>query len=77
MSVEHVSNNDSNCYWYVCSGTKRLGEDSGKVRNWRTNGDHPNYDIDKSDKNTKKNPEDLRRLAITQIPVKDHQLTLV
>ena len=26
--------------------------------------------------NTEKSPEDLRRLAVTQTPVKEHQLTL-
>ena len=27
--------------------------------------------------NTKKSPRDLRRLAVTQSPIKEHQLTLV
>ena len=27
--------------------------------------------------NTEKSPGDLRRLAVTQTPVKDHQLTLI
>ena len=40
-------------------------------------GDHPNYSIIKMGQNTEKNPEDLRRLAVTQIPVINHQLMLV
>ena len=40
-------------------------------------GDHPNYYIIENDKNTEKSPGDLRRLAVTQTPVKDHQLTLM
>ena len=40
-------------------------------------GDHPNYYIIENGQNTEKSPEDLRRLAITQAPVKDHQLTLM
>ena len=40
-------------------------------------GDHPNYYIIKKGQNTEKRPEDLRRLAVTQTPVKDHRLTLI
>ena len=43
----------------------------------RTSGDHPNYYIIENDQNTEKSPGDLRRLAVTQTPVKDHQLKLV
>ena len=40
-------------------------------------GDHPNDSIIESDQNTEKSPEDMRRLAVTQTPVKDHQQTLM
>ena len=40
-------------------------------------GDHPNYRIIENGQNTEKSPGDLRRLAVTQTPVKDHQLTLI
>ena len=40
-------------------------------------GDHPNYSIIENGQNTEKSPADLRRLADTQTPVKDHQLTLM
>ena len=36
---------------------------------------HPNYIIENG-QNTEKSPGDLRRLAVTQSPLKDHQLTL-
>ncbi len=42
----------------------------------RTSGDHPNYIIGNGQE-TEKSPGDLRRLAVTQTPVKDHQLKLV
>ena len=42
-----------------------------------TNRDHPDDNIIKIDQNTEKSPGHLRRFAITQTPVKDHQLTLV
>ena len=50
---------------------KRLDE----VENRRTSGDHPNYNIVEVGQNT--SLEDLRRVAITQTPVKDNLLTLV
>ena len=40
-------------------------------------GDHPNNSIIENGRNTVKSPGDLRRLAITKSPVKDHQLTLM
>ena len=40
-------------------------------------GDHPNYRIAENGQNTEKSPGDLRRLALTQTPVEDHQLTLM
>ena len=45
-----------------------------RVGNQRTNRHHPDNSISL---NTKKSPGDLRRLAITETPVKDHQLQLV
>ena len=44
---------------------------------WRTSGDNQSYSIVENGQNTEKSPGDLRRLAVTQTPVKDHQLTLV
>ena len=49
----------------------------GTVRNKRMGGDHLNDSIIKISQNTEKNPGDLRRLAVTQTPVRNHQLTLV
>ena len=40
-------------------------------------GDHPNDSIIEDGQNTEKSPGDLRRLAVTQSPVKDNQLTLL
>ena len=44
---------------------------------WRTSGDHPNYYIIENSQNMEKSPGNLRRLAVTQTPVKDHQLALI
>ena len=35
--------------------------------------DHPDPRIIKIGKNTEKNPEDLMKLSVTQIPMKNHQ----
>ena len=49
---------------------------TGGLGNEKTSGDHSNYYIIESRQNTEKNPRDLRRLAITQTPVKN-QLKLI
>ena len=49
----------------IFKGTKGRGS-------WRTGWDHPDYSIVENGRNTEKSPEDLRRLAVTQTPVKDH-----
>ena len=41
------------------------------------NRDYPNYNIIEVDQNTEESSGDMRRLAVTQPPVKDHLLTLV
>ena len=50
---------------------------TGGLGNWRPSGDHPNDSIIENGQNTEKSPGDLKRLAVTQNPVKDHQLTLM
>ena len=54
----------------ITKGTRGLGS-------WRTSGDHPNDSIVGNGQNTKKSPGDLRRLAVTQTPVKNHRLPLM
>ena len=39
--------------------------------------DNPNYSIAENSQNPETNPGDLRKLAVTQTPVKNHQLTLM
>ena len=43
---------------------------SGSVGNRRKNRDHPNYSIVEIGQNTEKSPGNLRRLTVTQTPVK-------
>ena len=50
---------------------------TGELGNRRTREDHPNYDIIVNGQNTEKSPGDLRRLAVIQTPLKNHQLKLM
>ena len=49
----------------------------GRFGSLLPSGDHPNNSIFENGQNTEKSPGDLRRLAVTQSLVKDHQLTLM
>ena len=74
--MEHESDGDTNCNWCSWYSQQRIGKGTGGLENKRTSGDHPNYNIIKIGPNTEKSPADIRRLAVTQTPVEDHQLTL-
>ena len=56
--------------------TKELIEGSGGFGNKRTRTDHPNYRIINIGQNTEKSPGDLKRLAVTQTIIGNHQLAL-
>ena len=73
QTVEHESDYYTNCNW--CSWYRYLKP--GGIGNNGTSGDHPNYSIIEIGQNTEKSSGDSKRLAVTQTPVKDHQLTLV
>ena len=76
-TMDHEGDNYTNrdwCFWY---SHQRIIKGTGGPGSWRTSGDHPNNYIMVIGQITEKNPEDLRRLAITQTSVKDHQLTLM
>ena len=45
----------------------------GGLESWRTGTDYPNDSIAKNGQNPETSPGDLRRLAVTQTPVKTHQ----
>ena len=62
------------CSWY---SHQRINKGTRGLRNKRTSGNHPNYCIIQIGQNTEKSPRDLRRLAVTQTPVKDHQPTIM
>ena len=47
---------------------------NGGLVNWKKYGDHPNDNVVENGQNTEKTPGDVRRLAVTETPKKDHQL---
>ena len=72
--MEHESDNYTNpdwCFWY---SHQRIIKGTGWFGNKKISGDHPNYYIIENGLITEKSPADLR-LALSQTPVKDHQLT--
>ena len=66
MKVTILTNRDW-CFWY---SNKMIIKRTGGLGSWKTSGDHPNYNIIGNGQNTEK-------LAVTQTPVKNHQLKLM
>ena len=72
---KHNSNTNSNCCsWY---NHLRIGTRTRGLVNNGTIGDHPNYCLVEISQSTEKSLEDLSRLAVSQTPVKYHQLMQV
>ena len=57
--------------------TPRIGTRTDGLGNNETVGDCPNYFIIEIGQNTEKSPGDFGRLAVTQSPIENHQLTLM
>ena len=72
--MEHESCRDTNRNTVTKGLVQRL-EYFEIVR--RVRRDHSNYSIIKLEQNPKKSPGDLSRLAVSQTPVRNHQLTMV
>ena len=76
-TVEHESDDCINCNWCSWYSHQRIDKGSGGFWKKRTNGNHPHYYIIENGQNTEKSPGDLRRLAVTQTPARNHRQTLV
>ena len=75
--MEHEFDGDTNCCWCTWNNLQRIGKGTGRLGNLRTIRDYPECSIVEIGQNIKKRPADLRRLDVTQTPVRNHQLTLV
>ena len=76
-TMEHKSENYANRDWCSWNSKQRIIKETGGLGSWRTSGDHLNNSIIDNGQNTEKSPGDLRRLAVSQTPVKNHQLKLM
>ena len=66
-----------NCNWHAWNDPMGLGKGAERVGNQRTNRGYSDHSIGKISQNTENSLGDLRRIAVTQTTVKDHQLMLV
>ena len=70
-TMENENDDDINCDWCTWYSHQRIDIGTGGCGSKKTSGDHPNYSIVEISQNTKKNPGDLSRLAVTQTPVEN------
>ena len=76
-TMKHESDDCTNCDWCFWHSNWRIIKGAGRFGSWRTSGAHPNDSVIEDGQNTEKSHGDLRRLTVTQTPVKNHQLTLM
>ena len=74
--MEPEGDNYTNRDWYFRYSHQRIIKGTEGLGNRRTSGGHPNYSIIENGQNSEKSPEDLRRPAVIQTQVKEHQLKL-
>ena len=74
---EHEGDRDTYGIWHTWNSAQRLGKEAERVRHQTTNQNDSNYSIVEIEQNAEKIPGDLKRLVVTQTPVKDHPLAVV
>ena len=75
--MKHEGDGDSNCVLCIWNDPKTVKKKTREIGNQEENRNQPDNWIVEIGKNTEKSHGDLRRLVVTQTPVKDHQLKLV
>ena len=60
--MEHESDGDTNCNQRARYSHRRIGTETGGLRNKRTSGEHPNYSTTEMSQNTEKSRGDLLSL---------------
>ena len=73
--MEHESDDCANCDWCFWHNNKRIIRSPGGLGSWRTDRDYLNDSIAENGQNPETSPGDLRRLAVTETPVKNHKQT--
>ena len=71
--MEYEGDGDTYSSCALENDPQRIDKGIAGLGNQRTSRDHPDYSIAKIGQNTKKSYGDLRRLTVTQTPVKHHK----
>ena len=74
--MEHESDDFTNCDWCFWRNNLRVIKMPGGLGSCWTGRDYLNDNITENGQDTEKSPGDLRRLALTQVPVRNNQLKL-
>ena len=73
-TLEPESDSNTNCNWCARYSHQRIGSGIGGHGNKRMSCDHLNNGVFEIRQNAKKSLVDLRRLALIQLPLQNHQL---
>ena len=65
-----IIDSNTNRNWRALNAPQRFGKGAAIAGNLRTNRDHPNYSITKIGFDTEKSPGVLKRLAVSQTPLR-------
>ena len=76
-TMGYESDDDTNCQGCTQYSHQRNSTGTGGLENKNRSGDHPNNSLIKIGQNTEESPGEVRRIAVTQTPVKGFQLMLV
>ena len=74
---EHESDDCTNCDWCLLKSDLRITKETEELGGWRTEETIQTTALLRDGQNTVMSHGDLRRLAVTQTVVKNHQLTLM
>ena len=74
-NMEQEGDGDTNCGWRTCDNPQRIGKGTGILINKRTSGAYLDYYWDRPEY-WEEYQRDLRRLTVTQNPMRNHPLTL-
>ena len=76
-TMEYEGDDDTICNRCARNNPQRIGKGSRRLINQIISRDHPYYSIVKIGEISERSLGDLKRLSVTQTPVKSHQLMLV
>ena len=76
-TVDNETDHDTNYNGYSCYSYQSIDKATRIRGKKKLSGANPNYSIIKNGQNTEGRSGDLRRFAVTETPVRNHQSTLV